>query len=64
MDWEAAESGMGETTAGMEDIVGPGFFYEDEEVAEEPKEMEGEGIAHRVSNRRRGRRHLGDGQME
>ncbi|KAF8225934.1 hypothetical protein L208DRAFT_1304444, partial [Tricholoma matsutake] len=33
---EATELGIGGTTARMEDIVRPGFFYEDEEV-EEPE---------------------------
>jgi hypothetical protein len=58
------ESEMGQAGAGMEDIVGPGFFYEDDDEVEETEEIEGEGIAHRVSSRRRGHRHLGDGQME
>ena len=38
-----------------------GFFYEEEEAPEEQEE--GESIADRVT-RRRGRRHLGEGQME
>jgi hypothetical protein len=52
----------GETNVTMENIIGPTFFYEDDE-AEEVEEIVGEGIAHRVS-RRRGRRHEGGGQME
>ena len=47
--------------ATMEDIIGPTFFYDEE--AEEIEQIEGEGIAQRVS-RRRGRRHEGGGQME
>jgi hypothetical protein len=49
--------------AGAENIFQPNLFYEEEEV-EEVEEIEGEGIAHRVSDRRRGRRHEGGGQME
>ena len=45
----------------MEDIIGPTFFYDEE--AEEIEQIEGEGIAQRVS-RRWGRRHEGGGQME
>ena len=47
--------------ATMEDIIGPIFFYDEE--AEEIEEIEGEGIAQRVS-RRWGHHHEGGGQME
>jgi hypothetical protein len=48
------------TNVNKENIIGPTFFYDDDDEAEE---IEGEGIPHRVS-RRRGRRHEGGGQME
>ena len=47
--------------ATMEDIIGPTFFYDEE--AEQIEQIEGEGIAQRVS-RRQGHRHEGGGQME
>ena len=47
--------------ATMEDIIGPTFFYDEE--AEQIEQIEGEGIAQRVS-RRQGRRHEEGGQME
>ncbi|KAF8234190.1 hypothetical protein L208DRAFT_1263156 [Tricholoma matsutake] len=65
MDQEDAkrlEPDLQNTQAGTENIVRPTLFYEEDE-AEEIEEIEGEGIAHRVS-RWRGRRHEGGGQME
>jgi hypothetical protein len=56
------QSDLQDGHAGTENIIRPNLFYEEE--VEEVEEIEGEGIAHRVRDRWRGRRHEGGGQME